>query len=142
MTAWSYLPNAKYIDQVLADLTAHPDEFAVAWNAVSWNAARAAGRHAAWVADWSAAWAAARDAVWTAACDAAYDAARGAAWDTAGGAARDAIAALVAWDHAANYLTMTRDELGVWYALSHDPAALLLLPYLKAQELISQKIRT
>jgi hypothetical protein len=37
---------------------------------------------------------------------------------------------------------MTYQELGMWYQLNEDPAALLLLPYLKAQELISQKIRT
>jgi len=36
--------------------------------------------------------------------------------------------ALIAWDHSAKYLKMTPDELRVWYALSDDPACILLLP--------------
>jgi hypothetical protein len=127
MSAWSHLPNAKHIDQVLADPKAHPDEFAAAWDAVSWNAA--------WSAAVGAAWDAARDA----ARSAAHDAARRCAL---GGLVHAAIAALVAWDHSSKYLTMTYQELNMWYQLNEDPAALLLLPYLKAQEFISQKIRT
>jgi hypothetical protein len=129
MTAWSHLPNAKHIDQVLADLKSHPDEFAAAYDAARYAAGYAVW-NAAWVADWSA----------------AARAARNAAWDTAGGAAWDAavvaIASLIAWDHSAKYLTMTYQELGMWAVLSEDQAASLLLTYVRARELIAQKIRT
>jgi hypothetical protein len=71
----------------------------------------------------------------------AWDAAAGVSfWTAAWGAARSAITALIAWDHSAKYLDMTYEELGVWYQLNKDPACVLLLPYLKAKELISQKI--
>ena len=133
MNAWSHLPNAKYIDQVLADLKAHPDEFAVAYDAARDAAGDAARRTA-----WSAAWVEARNAAWDAARDAVWDTAGTAAWDAAG----SAIAALIAWDSSAKYLTMTYQELNMWYQLNEDPAAQLLLPYLKARELIAQKIRT
>ena len=135
MTAWKDLPNAKHIDQVLGDAKAHPDEFVVAWDAAM-SGARLAARGAARLAAWDTA----GDG------DAARDAARFAAWRaarvSARFAARDAITALVAWDHSSKYLDMTYDELGMWYQLNEDPAALLLLPYLKTRELISQKIRT
>jgi hypothetical protein len=145
MNAWSHLANATHIDQILADVKAHPDEFAAAWDAAGyavWDAAVDAAVDAARASS--------RDAVWNAAVDAAYDTARAAsrdglraaAWYAAWYAARDAIAALIAWDHSAKYLTMTHDELGVWYQLNEDPACVLLLPYAKAQELISQKTRT
>ena len=111
MKTWSKLPNAKYIDQVLADLKSHPEEFNVAYTAV---------RGAAY--------------------DAAYDAARGAAYDAARAAVRGAVAALIAWDHASKYLAMSYKELQVWYQLNEDPAALLLLPYVKARELIAEKV--
>jgi hypothetical protein len=127
MTAWKYLPNAKHIDQVLADLKSHPDEFTAAWDAA--RPGRAAARDAARLA----ARLAARDAARLAAWDAAQDA----AW----GAAGDAIAALIAWDHSAKYLDMTYEELGVWAVLSEDQAASLLLTYVRARELISQKIK-
>jgi hypothetical protein len=134
MTAWKDLPNAKHIDQVLADVKAHPDEFAVAYDAAR-DAAGGAARRAAWDAAGGAARRAAWDAAWDAARDAARDAAGLAVWV----AAWYAMMALVAWDHSSKYLTMTYQELTMWYQLNEDPAALLLLPYLKAQELIAQK---
>jgi hypothetical protein len=145
MSAWSQLPNAKHIDQVLADAKAHPDEFSAAGAAAMNEARTAVWEDAARIAAWHAARDAGRHVAW----DAARYAARCAAWDTAGvsfwtaawGAARSAITALVAWDHSSKYLTMTYQELNMWYQLNEDPAAQLLLPYLKAQELISQKIR-
>jgi hypothetical protein len=137
MTAWKDLPNATHIDQVLADLKSHPREFSAAW-----NAARAAAWDAAWGAAWGAAWDEARDAVRDAAWDAAWDAARDAAGLAARDAAGDAIMALIAWDHSSKYLDMTHDELGVWYQLNEDPACALLLTYVRARELIAQKIGT
>jgi len=69
---------------------------------------------------WGATMNAAGSAAWGAAYGAARDAAYGAAWST--------ISALIAWDHSAKYLKMTPDQLQVWYALSDDPACILLLP--------------
>ena len=51
-TAWAHLPNAQYVDHVLAHVGLHPER-----------------------------WSAARDATWDAAWDTARDAARDAAWD-------------------------------------------------------------
>jgi hypothetical protein len=189
-TKWSHLPNAEHIDRVLASLKSHPEAWAEAWNAASydavwstaryaaggavWTAARYAARNAARVAAWDAAWDAARSAaryaawdaarnaaydaaggaVWTAAGDAArnaaYDAAGGAVWTAAGDAARnaarvaaycaawDAISALVAWDNSAKFLDMTSNELNMWWALSEDPAAILLLSAVQAFEQIKE----
>ena len=126
MTAWAHLPNAVHIDQVLASLKAHPDKwtaaYAAAWDTAyieSWNAAQAA------------AYIAARDAAYSAAYSAAQDTGYTAAWDAAWGAAWGAIAALIAWDNCAKYLTMTPDQLAVWSLLSSDPASVLLQPYVQ-----------
>ena len=123
MTAWAYLPNAKHIDAVLADVKARPE---------AWTTARGA----AGVTAWDAAWAAAGDAVRGAVLDAARDAARDAAWDAAWGAARDAardaIAALVTWDSSADLLDCTPDVLRTMIDLAEPPVchqAALLLPY-------------
>jgi hypothetical protein len=128
MSAWSHLPNATHIDQVLADLKSHPEEFVVAWDA-SCITARDVASSAAWVAIQIEAW------------DTVVDAAIGfSRRDEAWLVARAAMIALVAWDRSSNYLTMTHDELSMWYQLTEHPAAMLLLPYAKSQELISQKI--
>jgi hypothetical protein len=142
MSAWSHLPNATHIDQVLADLTAHPDEFVVAWGAAGY-AVWTAAYDAAWDAAWAVARLEARDTVLSAAGVSAWTAAAGvSAWTAAWDAARSAITALVAWDHAANYLDMTYEELNMWCQLNEDPACALLLTYVRARELIAQKIRT
>ena len=135
-TAWSHLPNATHIDHVLASLQAHPDQWDAAWAAIrdkartvartaAWDAIRDAIRDKARDAGQTEAHAVAWDAAWTAIRPAARTAARGAAWN----AARGAIAALIAWDNCAKYLTMTPDQLAVWSLLSSDPAGVLLQPY-------------
>ena len=76
------------------------------------------------------------------------------AWYTAGDAARHdkttwpcqaamnvvsgAILALVVYDDAGQYLNMTSDQLRFWAVLSHEPAAVLLQPYVQARGLIAQ----
>ena len=116
-TAWSHLPNAVHIDRVLASLKAHPDV-------------------------WDAAWDAARDAAWDAfryeAWNPAWAAAVNAAGFAAGSAAGNAIAALVAWDDCSQYLSMTSEQLEIWYHLSERPACLLLLPAVIAFEKINE----
>ena len=123
-TEWSHLPNAVHIDRVLASVKAHPDV---------WGAARDAARFAAW-SD-------ARDAAWwvsLAAGDAARIAARNAAWDAAKYAAGDAMVALIAWDDSSQYLSMTSEQLKMWYHLTEQPACLLLLPAVRAFEQIKE----
>ena len=107
MNAWSHLPNAAVIDEVLKSLRKQPK---------------------AWGAAWGAAWDAARDAAW----DAARDAARGAAcvpvWDTDWSAAWDAVAALIAYDDAGKLIKQPVAHLQGLYRLDPHPMFLLLQP--------------
>ena len=127
--AWADLPNAALIDEVLA-------------------AMRGAARDAAWTAALDTARGAARDAALDAALDAARDAAWTAAWNAAWAAARDAalgaawaaVAALIAWDDAAQLYPLTPAQLRLAAALlpDNDPrqhAAVLLLPYAISREM-------
>jgi hypothetical protein len=115
-TAWSDLPNAKYIDLVIASMKKNP---------AVWSAAWAAAKDTAW----DAAWAVARDAARNAARNAAWYAARNAAWDAARnaarGAARGAILALIAWDDC-GYLLEEKPENVKMLALLGNQAAVLL----------------
>ena len=124
---WAHLPNAQHIDAVLADVKARPEVWTTARDA-AWDAVRAA----AWTAAWDAAWDAARDAAQRAAWDAAWDAARAAVWDAAWDTAWGALAALIAWDSAADLLECTPDVLRTMIDLAEPPVchqAALLLPY-------------
>ena len=116
-TAWSYLPNAKHINWVLASVKAHPEKWEAAYNA-AYNAARIAAWNAARIAAWNAARIAARIAAY----DAAFDAAREAAWV----AADDAIVALAAYDDCAYMIESEVDELKIIAAFGDQKAALLL----------------
>jgi hypothetical protein len=136
-TEWSELPNARLIDQVIADLNHHPDLFITDY--VIWKA----GWEAGWDAGWEAGWDAARDAAWnTGWRGAAWEAAWEEVWEAARMEARDvawnAISALIAWDDAGEWLTWDADRLQVWVALSENPSALLLVPYVKIREQIKQ----
>jgi hypothetical protein len=129
-SAWSDLPNAKYIDLVLASMNKNPAARDTAWAA-------------AWDTAWDTAWAAARTAASDAARDAACGAARNAAWDkvwdtvwNAGGnavsdAARNAVwsslLALIAWDDC-DYLLEENPENVKMLALLGNQAAVLLYP--------------
>ena len=53
MNAWDYLPNAKHIDWVLADVKRNPQKWNAAY-AAAWDAAWDAARGAAWDAAWGA----------------------------------------------------------------------------------------
>ena len=146
---WSHLPNAKYIDRILAhvktDSVAADARTAVAAvprseaedaaRSVAGDAARSEAWSAARSAAWSAAWSAARYA-WDASWDASRDAARDAAWDAARDAwdaAWDAILALVAWDHAGALLDLPAEQVRV-LALLGQPAAVLMYPVALAME--------
>ena len=123
MNAWSHLPNAAVIDEVLKSLRKQPK----AWGAAG-DAARGAAWDAAWGAAWDAAWDAARDATRSAAWDAVWDAARGAVRGAAWVAAWGVIAALVAWDDCAYLLDQAPDFLRAQTNLVGDHRAVLLLP--------------
>ena len=130
-TAWAYLPNAAHIDKVLASLKAYPGRWGTvrttAWDAV-WSTARGAA--------WDAALGAARDAAWAAAWDAARDAARDADWSAVLGAilnaplgaTRDAIAALIAYDDAGQFMKLPAEQLKAMHRLDPHPMYLLLQP--------------
>ena len=105
-TTWADLPNAKYIDLVIASLKK---------NASTWNSALGTARNAAWGA--------ARDAAYNAAYNEAKDAAYNAAW----GAAWDAVRALIAWDNC-GYLLDEKPEDVKMLALLGNQAAILLYP--------------
>ena len=126
MNKWSNLPNAKHIDWVLQSIKDNREEWASAYNA-AYNAVL----DAAYIAAWDAA----RDAAYNAAYYAATDAERGAAW----GAARDAILALIAYDDIEHYFLSSYEELRLIYGLTQHPGAKLLLPAVKARELIEVK---
>ena len=131
MNAWSHLPNAAVIDEVLESLKKHPEAWGAA-RAATWDASRDAARDAAQYAARIAARIAARDAAWGAAWDAARDksrgAARDAAWGAAWGAARDAIAVLIAYDDAGKLIKQPVAHLQGLYRLDPHPAFLLFQP--------------
>ena len=103
-TAWAHLPNAKVIDEVIADFIERPQ-----------TRGDAEAQVAAWCAAWGAAQVAARVAVQDVAWDSALDATWAVAWDSARyevqTAARDALLALIAWDSSADLLSLTPDAL-------------------------------
>ena len=106
-TAWAHLPNAAHIDEVLASLKAHPER---------WDAARDAAWDAARDAAWDVAW----DVAWNAAWNAARDAARDAAWY--------AVAALIAYDDAGQFMKLPVGQLKAMHRLDPHPMYLLLQP--------------
>ena len=127
MTAWSHLPNAALIDEVLASLKAGPEKWNTVGSAVkgaAWDAARDAARNAVWDADRSAA----RDAAWDAAWDAAMRAGRNTSWGAAWDAAWGAIAALIAYDEAGQFMKLPVDHLRRLHRLDPHPMFLLLQP--------------
>ena len=131
MNAWSHLPNAAAIDEVLESLKKHPEAWDAAWDTTrdaagcaAWDAAR----DAAWGAAWGAARDATRSAAWSAAWDATRSAAWSAAWDAARSAAWSAVAALIAYDDAGKLIKQPVAHLQGLYRLDPHPMFLLLQP--------------
>ena len=144
MKEWSNLPNAKHIDWVIQSLKDNTEEWNKAWDdARAWNSAYYPAWDAVWGTTYHAAWHAAYDAARNAARDAAWNAARDAAlvkeWDVEYYPARDAMLALVAYDDSAKYLSLDFAELKCIVDSTRHPAAVLLLPAVKARELINNK---
>ena len=122
MSAWSHLPNAKYIDRIIAHAKANPTAWA-AWR-VAYDAAYEAAYEAAWRVAYDAA-RAAYEAAWRVAQDAARGAARGAPWD--------ALLALVAWDYAGDLMDLPAEQVKV-LAILGDQAAILMYTAIAAME--------
>jgi hypothetical protein len=132
-TAWSNLPNAKYIDQILLSLKTDPE---------MWYAERKQSTSKwAWYAAWDAAWDArkrvrrpwdavremtkkiAREAGPAFAWYAIRDVGKESMWETAGGA----ILSLIAYDRAGSLFNLSLDQVRVLSALG-DSAAILIEP--------------
>jgi hypothetical protein len=139
MNKWDNLPNAKHIDFVIESVKKYPDQWTAAWDAARY-AARNAADTAVYNAAYSGAWDAARDAARDAAWDSTYNAAWYAATDAAWYAASDTILSLVAFDDCEQYLDMSYNELLFMAKLTELPATILLLPYVRAMELIKEKV--
>ena len=138
-TAWAHLPNAAHIDQVLASLKAYPGRWGTAWDEArdatwdaTWNAARGAAQTATWAAARGAAWDAARGAAWAAVqgatWDAVWSAARDAVWSADWSAIQGAIATLIAYDDAGQFMKLPVEQLKAMYRLDPHPMYLLLQP--------------
>jgi len=146
---WDHLPNAKYIDLVLASVKANPDEWAAAWDEknvrntrdtrnAAHDAARCAAYDAAREEAWKAAWAAAWKAAWAAAWDAVSYPAREEARQAVWLAAWDAIAVLIAWDDCAHMLDSEPDDLWLLSKLGVTAATPMILASI-AFKLIREK---
>jgi hypothetical protein len=131
-TAWSDLPNAKYIDLVMDSLKKNPAAWTAAWYAAktaAWDAAQDAARGAAWAAARAAAKDAINVAAWNAASAAAKDAARGMGRD----AARDTVLALFAWDNYGYLLEENPEDVKMLALLGNQAAVLLYTACLALQ---------
>ena len=125
-TEWAHLPNAKYIDMILANLKLHATIWAGAPYDVSrnvaWHTARGvAGPEA--ISAWNTAW----PVVSVSVQDEVYGEACGEAYDDACDAAMGAILALIAYDDCAYMFDCDLDEIKILAKLG-DPRAILLLP--------------
>jgi len=115
MTKWGHLPNAVHIDQVLSVLAGRgitareiPPGWAAAWNEAVHE-----------VKDLS------RDSTWMTAMDSVWGTTH---YVAAGGGA---ILALIAYDHADEYMATPPGQALVWGELRGDHAYILLRPYLR-----------
>ena len=115
-TKWAHLPNAKYIDAVLASVKAYPDT----WMLPGIKTYPFGYVYEAWDEDWEPSWQEAWDTVQEAAMAAVQAAGQ---W----GAVRDAILALIAYNDCAHLLTSNPDEVLALAKLG-VPAASLLFP--------------
>ena len=133
MFEWSHLPNAVYIDQILAHVKTNPEK---------WEAANGTMYASAWDAAWNAAldaaWnAAGNEAAWNAAnaarTEAAWDAARKEMSATGWNAAWGAILALLTYPDCAYMLNMSPEQIKIYAGLDVR-GAVLLLPAVIAME--------
>jgi hypothetical protein len=127
MNAWSHLPNAAYIDRILASVKSQPELWNQAWVQVG---VRARGRVWDQVRDqaWEQAWYQVRDQAWVQARDQARDQVWYLARDQAIRQVAGPLLALIAYDDSAKYLNLPIDQLEMLYHLTEHPACILLQP--------------
>ena len=119
MTAWSHLPNAALIDEVMASVKANPKKWGAAW-----GACRDVAPRSVWDVARSAAW----DAAWDTGRDADWDAVWNAVWSAARHTARDTAAALATYDDAGQFMKLPAEHLQRLYRIDPHPMFLLLQP--------------
>lgn len=124
MTAWSHLPNARYIDRVNESVKAH----AAAWATVQDIAYRVGpfivARQIAY--DMISARGTVLNAAWSEVLNSAYTCARGDDRSAAADAAHDAVLALVAWDECGYLLDEKSEHVRLLASLGLESASLLL----------------
>jgi hypothetical protein len=132
-THWAHLPNAKYIDWVLATRETHPEKWGMAWNAIYnsvWNAKYNAALESARRAALRTAGNTVSAVVRSNAMTAARQAAAGERWwektlDRV--TAWEAIQPLIAYDDCGCMIESEVDEIKILTKID-DPRAILLLP--------------
>ena len=126
---WDNLPNAKYIDAILASVRAYPSEWDASWCSVH-------------CADWTVKWNLSYNSIQTvpqiAAWNAFHDVIRNKKMSRAWIALWGAGAALIAYDDCAYMLESDPGELAILAAFG-DQRAILLLPACKALAAIKEK---
>jgi hypothetical protein len=137
IAAWSHLPNAAHIDQVLNDHRVHSVKFADARQHVT----RDTSKDTVWWAAWDAASDLGRNTAWDAASDIVIDSgsSNAVSWD-AWFSATDAVLALLAYDCAGEYLDISAAQALVWGEIRCDDSYLLLKPYLIVRVAIALKL--
>ena len=114
MTAWAHLPNAKVIDDIVADVKARPEVWSDAENA-TWAELNDSPWGEAWVAGDDRLHGTTRDATMSAAASAASAISRAIVGNIrqaqVNNILEDILLALIAWDSSADLLTLTSDAL-------------------------------
>lgn len=134
-SAWSHLPNAALINRIISSLAQNPQDWTKAWDEVrklsrlkmrdsTRETARVAasnlGRASTWIGTWQV--------VWNTHGNMAV------AWTSGSAGAWDACAALIAWDRASSYMSLTSSEVKTLACLG-DVIAILILPAVFALEI-------
>jgi hypothetical protein len=130
MSAWSHLPNAKHIDQVLASVRTYPE----IWN-TTWPTVRTSELYDKFRTSFLKAY---ESEIWDTFLDSNLDSALRTVPDESFNAVYDTLLALVVYDYSSKYLTMPSEHLKTWALLSDDPPAILLVPAISAFELIDK----
>jgi len=125
MSAWKKLPNAKHIDWVLKSMKKHTRLWQDTYD-LTWNQFRIEARDQAWHQACEHVRVQGRIQAFNQTCHRVYI------------PASCACLALIAYDDAEKYLSMTSNELEVWTRLSEDPVAVLILPMVQVKEKLKE----
>ena len=118
------LVNANYIEAILYSFQTYPIVWREAFEAV-----------------WPMHWASERTVAWLAARSRATKIVDTHLLWASPSVVEDAVLALIAYDDAGQFLSMSSERLRIWIELSEHPAATLLLPAVLAMERIQQRVQ-